>query len=122
MPARPNRPRLALSGSGLGGSVLDGGLSRGGAWLGRGESAFDAPHELLQQLVGDVLHYSASELSRLAGDRELGRHVHPGGRAALRRGELNRDSGTGRAIAAFVLALGLDDRPVGHIITLDEVP
>ncbi len=78
-----------------------------------------AGDELLEQLVGDVLHDAAAELRRLAGDRQVGDHVDLGGARAL-LGDGRGDRGAGGAVAALVLALGVDDEPVGGLVLLHE--
>ena len=126
-------PGRAVAGDLLrgGGDLLHGAGDRRGGLLGDALGPFGCPlgvalaqlcgqlvGELPEQLVADVGHHAAPELGRPAGDVEVGEHVHAGDRA-LRR-ERGRHHGGRRAVAALVLAAGVDDGAVRGLVLLDE--
>ncbi len=74
---------------------------------------------MVQELVGDVLDQAAAELGGAAGDGEVGVDGDLGGVRAG-GGELGGDAGGRGAVAATVLALGLDHRVVIRRIALRE--
>ena len=98
----PRHPQRHPAAAGTRRGTRRAGAASAAARLGRPDLVLQAGHELLEQLVGDVLDDPAAELRRLARDRQIGLHVDARGLRSL-LGEGRGDRRPSGAVARLSL-------------------